>query len=224
MSATTFDQTEREQIRKLYGMPLAELDKASFKKIQRELRAKFHPDNFEHLENEAVKEMATEKFQEIERLSGKIEQYLGGAIPAPRMEQQKEGGDYRHPDAQFAGKRLKIEILTANKDLKYHLFGTQYRWLEFGDKFKIPSTKASIVIDEGHHGRRVGFQESIRMFLTFDEEDSIETMIQWMFSKIQGSVNTLIIDGETVLVEEQEIINAVKRATYLRIGTSSKEE
>lgn len=116
-----------------------------------------------------------------------------------------------HPNAVFAGKSIKIEVITSDKDLKYHLFGSQYRWLEYGDSFNIPSTNASIVIDEGHLGRRIGFQESIRMYLTFSEEDSIDVIVDWLFDSIDERVNTLIVAGETVPVDREAIINAVKK-------------
>ncbi len=218
MAATTFSTKEREEIRKLFGVPLEEMDEASFRKLHRELRSKYHPDNFEQFGNEAIKEMATEKFQLIEGLSEKIENFLSGSAPNIPLSAQEEAGDYMHPDAVFAGNKIKIEILTADKDLKYHLFGTQYRWLEFGDSFKIPNTKASITIDEGHRGRRVGFQESIRMYLTFDEQDPIDAIVAWLFGKISGRINTLLVAGETVEVEEEAIAVAIKKETYLRIG------
>ena len=219
MTAITFSSKEREEISKLFGVPLEEMDKATFKKLQRELRSKYHPDNFEQFDNEAIKEMATEKFQRIESLSEKIENYLSGSTPTRPIVTQNDRGDYLHPDAVFAGNKIKIEILTADKDLKYHLFGTQYRWLEFGDSFRIPNTKASITIDEGHRGRRVGFQESIRMYLTFDEHDSIEEIVAWLYGKIAGRINTLLVAGETVVVEGDAIIVALKKETYLRIGS-----
>lgn len=222
MPTTTFSPKERDEIRKLFGVPLEEMDTESFKKLHKELRAKYHPDNFEQFGNDAIKEMATEKFQLIESLSEKIGNYLGGNPLKSPVLQQPEKGDYLHPDALFAGKKIKIEILTADKDLKYHLFGTHYRWLEFGDSFKIPNTKASITIDEDHRGRRVGFQESIRMYLTFDENDSIEEIVAWLFGKIEGSINTLLVAGETVLVEVEAIEIAIKKETYLRIGFSDK--
>ncbi len=222
MATTTFSSQEREEIRKLFGVPLEEMDNALFKKLRKELRAKYHPDNFEHFANEAVKEMATEKFQQIESLSERIGAFLDGSLPQRAVTDEK-AHDYWHPDALFAGKKIKIEILTSDKDLKYHLFGTQYRWLEFGDRFKIPATKASITIDEGHRGRRVGFQESIRMYLTFDEHDSIEEIVGWLFGKIEGRLNTLLVAGETVLVEQVAIENAIKKETYLRIGADNQD-
>ncbi|MEZ4962401.1 MAG: J domain-containing protein [Saprospiraceae bacterium] len=217
MRATTFSIKEKEDIRKIFGKPLEELDLETFKKIHRELRSRYHPDNFEHLDNEAVKEMATEKFQTIEALSEKIEAWLTNSQPAGSG-YQTNVSDYLRPEAVFAIKRLKIEILTSDKDLKYHLFGTHYRWLQFGDSFKIPNTKASIVIDEDYAGRRIGFQESVRMYLTFGEGDSIEDMADWLFGKIQGRATSLLIAGNSVKVEPFEIVNAIKKESYLRIG------
>ena len=219
MATTTFSTKEKEDIRKLFGVPLEEMDAEIFKKLHRELRYKYHPDNFEQFDNEAIKEMATEKFQLIEHLSVKIGSHFGNAGLAQPLA-KPSGSEYMHPFAIFAGKHIKIEVLTADKDLKYHLFGTHYRWLEFGDSFKIPGTKASIVIDEAHKGRSVGFQESIRMYLTFDENDSIEEIVAWLHGKITGRINTLLVTGETVLVEQEAIVVAIKRETYLRIGPS----
>ncbi|MBI5917377.1 MAG: hypothetical protein HY842_18570 [Bacteroidetes bacterium] len=217
MPASTFTIKEKEEIRKLYGLPLEQLDLETFRKIHRELRAKYHPDNFEHLDNEAVKEMATEKFQAIELLSQKMEAWLANAPPAASG-YQTDVADYLRPDAFFAIKRLKIEILTADKDLKYHLFGTYYRWLQFGDSFKIPGTRASIVIDEDYAGRRIGFQESVRMYLTFGEEDSIEDMVEWLFDKVVGRATKLLIAGEAVDLDPEKIINAIKKESLLRLG------
>jgi hypothetical protein len=161
--------------------------------------------------------MATEKFQTIERLAEKVEAWLTNSQPASNN-YPSDVADYLRPDAVFAVKRLKIEILTSDKDLKYHLFGTYYRWLQFGDSFKIPNTKASIVIDEDYAGRRIGFQESVRMYLTFNESDSIEDIVNWFYSRVQGRASKLLIAGETVAVELQDIVHAIKKESLLRIG------
>ncbi len=217
---TTFTIQEKEEIRKLFGFPLELLDLETFRKVHKELRLKYHPDNFEHLENEAVKEMATEKFQGIETLAGRVEAYLSGEKPAVST-YQTDMADHLRTDAVFQGKKLKIEILTADKDLKYHLFGTFYRWLQIGDSFKIPNTQGSIVIDEDYAGRKIGFQESVRMYLTFGEADSIEDMVNWLFGKIEGRANKLLVAGDAVEIDPEKIVNAIKKETVLRIGTAS---
>jgi len=217
MTAVTFTIREKTDIQKIFGVPLEALTLDDFKKILRELRAKYHPDNFEHLDNEAVKEMATEKFQAIEQLAARVEAWLSNSQPTAAG-YQTDVADHLRPDAVFAVKRLKIEILTSDKDLKYHLFGTHYRWLVFGDSFNIPGTKASIVIDEDYAGRRIGFQESVRLYLTFGEDDSIEDMVHWFFGRVTGRAGKLLIAGEPVEVDEQEIIHAIKKESLLRLG------
>ncbi len=220
MPTVTFTIQEKTEIQKIFGVPLEELTLENFKKIHRELRAKYHPDNFEHLDNEAVKEMATEKFQSIETLATKVEAWLTNSQPATSG-YQTDVADHLRPDAIFAIKSLKIEILTSDKDLKYHLFGTHYRWLQFGDSFKIPGTGASIVIDEDYAGRRIGFQESVRMYLTFGEDDSIEDIVSWFYGKIEARASRLLIAGDAVEVDEQQIINAIKKESLLRLGPAA---
>ena len=215
-----FTIQEKEEIRRLFGLPLEQLDLETFRKTLKDLRSKYHPDNFEHLDNEAVKEMATEKFQAIESLASRVEAYLSGEKPAGSS-YQSNVNDYLHPDAVFTGKKLKIEILTSDKDLKYHLFGTYYRWLQMGDSFKIPNTGGSIVIDEDYSGRRIGFQESVRMYLTFGESDSIEDMVNWLFGKIEGRANKLLVAGEVIELDPVHIVNAIKKQTLLRIGAAA---
>jgi hypothetical protein len=219
MATTTFTIQEKEEIRKLFGLPLEQLDLDVFRKAHRELRSKYHPDNFEHLENEAVKEMATEKFQSIESLAARVEAFLSGE-KSTTTTYDSNVEDYLRPDAVFAGKRLKIEILTSDKDLKYHLFGTFYRWLQMGDTFKIPNTGGSIVIDEDYSGRRIGFQETVRMYLTFGEAASIEDMVDWLFGKIHGRADKLLVAGEIIEIDAEKIIRAIKKETILRIGAA----
>lgn len=212
-----FSPQEKSDIEKYFGSSVEELEQSEFEGTLRKLRAKYHPDNFEQFENEAVREMATEKFQAIEKLAEKMKAYFDGTlISAPKAE--KRAHNFMHPDAIFAGKRLKIEVMTSNKDLKYHLFGTGYRWLTFGDSFQIPETEARIHIDEDHRGHRVGFRESIRMYLTFDESDSISSIVNWLYPRIVKDASTLLVVGEAVEVNAQAIETAIKKHTLLRIG------
>ena len=152
MTKDSITQSERESIQKYWGKPLEELHPEDFKKIHKQLRAKYHPDNFAKVEDETILEMAKDRFQLIEALAEKLEAFFKGQLQADNLK-----ADAFHPDAQFAFDRMKIEIITSEKDLKYHLFGTRYRWLVYGDKFKIPNTKGAYqivalhFINLGHH-------------------------------------------------------------------------
>lgn len=207
-------ETDKEAIRRYFAMPLEELDEETFKRTLKALRAKYHPDNFEKFEDEAVREMATERFQQIEDLARKIEAYLAGNILGTAALSTEPAEVFMHRHAVFAAHNLKVEILAADKDLKYHIFGSSYRWLQMGDRFKIPDTGASIIMDENHVGTRIGFHETIRMYLTFRKEDSIEKIVEWLFPYIASGANTLLIEGEKVAISPFNIFYAIRKRTF----------
>lgn len=213
MSSNSWTAADKAAIQKYYGQSLDELRPEEFNKIRKQLRAKYHPDNFEKFDDETIREMATERFQAIEALNQKIEWHFEGKLTAGASHERAF-----HPNAQYAFDKLKIEIITSDKDLKYHLFGTFYRWLVYGDKFKIPDTKASIIIDEDHQGSSIGFRETIRMYLTFDTTDSVDTIVDWLFQKINGRADSLIIHGDLVDAKYETMLRAVKQTTFLQIG------
>ncbi|MDX1939964.1 MAG: hypothetical protein SFU99_05385 [Saprospiraceae bacterium] len=212
----TITEKDKEAIQKYFGVPFEELDAEQFKKVLRELRGKYHPDNFEKFEDETVREMATERFQQIEELAEKMEAYLTGKMPTANFS-QAERETFMHQHAIFAANKLKFEVLTTDKDLKYHLFGAMYRWLQFGDKFKIPDTNAFIIMDEDHRGTSVGYQESIRMYLTFDENDSIEKIVEWLYPRIQGRAKSLLVAGEKIEIEPFGIFYAIRKRAFQRV-------
>lgn len=214
-----FTENERNEIHDLFGQYPESLTPDSFKQALRDLRARFHPDNFEKYGDETVRQLATERFQRIERLAARLEAWLQGErleeTPSTRPSNTDPLNDLR---ARFAFREMKIEVRTGDKDLKYRLFGTFYRWLQLGDKFKVPDTpNAFIVADEGHLGRSIGFTESIRFYLTFGEEDSLETIVRWLYERIQGSAEALIIEGDLVPVEYDRILLAVKQRSFRRL-------
>lgn len=208
---------EKESIVKFFGKPIEELNPHSYRQLLRELRARYHPDNFEKFGDETVRELATEKFQIIEHLASRIEEHF----KKDPNTHSADWEDYLQHDARFAFDRMKIEINTADKDLKYHLFGTYYRWLVYGDSYKIPGTRAQITIDESHQGNSIGYRETIRMYLSFGENDSTEDIVRWLFTKIEGRADSLIIHKELVQVDFNAILIALKRQSYLSIGMSA---
>ncbi len=211
-----FTEQDKEAIQKYFGATLEELDMARFEELLRELRSRFHPDNFEKFDDEAVREMATERFQLIEALATKLQTYFteGVSLNATLRTDQEP---FMHPNALFRGNRLKIEIITSDKDLKYRLFGARYRWLKFGDTFKIPGTEAALTIDEDYAGASIGYQESIRMYLTFDEQASIEAIVDWLYSHTQGQVRTLLVAGMPVPLDPFSLFRAIRQRAFLRV-------
>lgn len=216
-----FSEQERQEIRELFGARPEVLTPETFRKTLRDLRAKYHPDNFEKFGDDTVRQLATERFQRIERLAEKIETWLSDGLvknehPATANEER-----ISDPQARFAFNEMKIEIRTGDKDLKYHLFGTFYRWLTLGERFKIPGTNAFLIADEEYVGRNIGFVESIRVYLTFEEDDSVETIVSWFFDKIAGCADALLIEGEVVPIGYEAMLLAVKRRSLKLIAAEA---
>jgi hypothetical protein len=216
MSENPITEQDRQNIEKYFGKPLSELTDDEFRLMHKQLRQKYHPDNFAQFDDETVLEMAKERFQAIEKLAEKIKFYLSN---------QGTGGEQVSSETerpQYAYDEMKIEIRTENKDLKFRLFGTSYRWLERGDKFKVPGTGAYLIIDDGHVGTSIGFRETIRMYLTFGVGDSLDEIVNWLYLRIEGQASSLIIAGEVVQVDLQEMSRLIRRKSLLQIGPTKE--
>ena len=212
-----FTAQEKKNIQKYFGQSIQELDRAAFDRKKKQLRAKFHPDNFAKYDDETVVEMATERFQALEALMQKMTNFMDGKIPpAPTASEPSEM--YRHHAAVFAARKLKIEIITRNKDLKYLLFGRRYRWLMYGETFKIPKTDATLVMDQDHRGTTIGYQESVRFYLTFGEKQGIEPIVDWLFGGVAEAGTKLLIAGDKVEINRAAITAAIQQHTFLRLA------
>ncbi len=204
---------DRKAIKEFYGIEIEALELATFEKLHKELRKKYHPDKFERYDDAIVREMAHEKFQKLETLGEKIRKSLatGG------NQKTDTGEDILNKNAVFAFDNMKIEILTRDKDLKYRLFGSYLRWLEWGDRYTIPDTKASIIMDENHRGVSIGFTESVKMYLTFNQDDNLEEIIRWLFQRIEGNAHAVIIEGQRIPVDLNQMLSLMRRKSFLRI-------
>ena len=207
-----FTKDERDKVTEYFGKIPEELTAEEFEQKHRELRAKYHPDKFEKYSDDVVRMLASEKFKEIELLADKIQKYF---LAKKNFETTERKDGENQP--KYAYNELKIEIVTKEKDLKYYLFGTHYRWLERGDKYKIKGTNASIIIDANYANRSIGFNESIKMYLTFSETDSLEIIMGWLFHQISGYSTLVILEGKPVKVDFEELLSAVKSKTILRL-------
>ena len=216
MAGTSLTPKEIEAIEKYFG-PLQDLSPDKFKITKKQLMAKYHPDNFEKFEDDTILEMATERFQEIETLANKVELWLDRKSNTQGIFEK-----INHSDAIFSFEKMKVEVLTKHSDLKYHLFGSKYRWLAFGDSYQIPDTKAKIITDESHQGKRIGYMESIRMYLTFGPEDQVEYIAIWLYSKLKGRASSIIIEGKRLDIDLVQINHAIKQRAYK--GLSSPDD
>jgi len=214
MEHIIFTPDERNKIAEYFGKKPEEITLEELELKHRELRARYHPDKFEKYSDDIVKELARAKFTEIESLAEKIKKKLLADKKNGSIDNELFG-----LNPQFAFNKLKIEIITKEKDLKYYLFGTQYRWLEKGDKYTIKGTKATIIIDANYSGRTIGFTEGIKMYLTFTESDSLEEIFAWLFFNIVGYATSIIIGGKSVKIDYYEMLLAVKQKTFLKLGS-----
>ena len=209
---------DHEDIQKYFAAPIESLRPEGFKKTLKQPRAKYHPDNFEKFEDETIQEMAKERFQRIEELAAIIEVYFHKGT----LDSKTKEGDNTKPIfsdlAIFAANKLKVELITSDKDLKYHLFGTRYRWLTYGDRYKIPNTTGSLIVDGNHQGTRIGFNETIRMYLAFDEQASVDDIALWLFNNLEGQQAKLIIEGNITEISEATIKQAIRQASFIRLA------
>jgi hypothetical protein len=160
--------------------------------------------------------MAVEKFQQIEALCNKAKYYLENKFTSTGNSED-EDSSFLDASAQFSFDGMSIDIITSDKDLKYHLFGTSYRWLEQGDKFKIPKTEAYIRIEADYRGNAVGFKETIKMFLTFGINDSVKEINEWLYNKIEGRASSLIIEKNIVPIDLNEMNYFIRKKSFLKL-------
>jgi hypothetical protein len=209
---------DKELVQKYFEQSLESLDMETFKKVRNQLRLKYHPDKYEKYEDEVVKEMMLEKYQEIETLCQKVKGYLENKIP----QNGQNLGDsevFMQENAQFSFEGMAIEVITSDKDLKYHLFGTQYRWLEKGDKFRIPNNKeAFLTIKVDYKGINIGFTESIKMFLTFGVNDSVADIVEWLYLRIVGRASALIIEQTRIPIDINEMNKYIRKKAFLQLS------
>lgn len=210
--ANAFSIDEKKLIEKYFGVPVDDLTPETFKKERKKLMAKYHPDKFQHFDDETVMEMATERFQQIQSLIEKIDQYFDGKVTLSLEDK------IRREDAIFAFDKLRIEIITNDKELKYDMFGTYYRWLTFGDSFKIPDSSAFLIMEGEHRGHQIGYVETIKLFLTFGVNDSVEDIVAWFFQSIEGRAKSLIIAGKKIPVEYDAMLMAIRRKAFLQLA------
>lgn len=120
--------------------------------------------------------------------------------------------------AQYSFEGMYIEVITRDKDLKYHLFGASYRWLEAGDKYKIPKTQAHIRIEANYRGNVIGFNEAIKMYLTFGVNDSISEIVEWLYKGIEGKATSLLIGKNIVKIDVNEMSYYIRKKSFLQLG------
>jgi hypothetical protein len=203
---------ERERIQKYFGRELSEINNDNFKSLKKEAQRKYHPDKFAHFEDETVLEMAKDRFQEIERLSQKLEAYLSGAASAAPMAEDPEAD----PNVAYRSDGMDLEIMTSDADLKFRLFRSRY--IERGDEVRIRGTKAKLISLADYGSRSAGFRENVKLRLAFGPQNDLSQIVEWLFRHISGVTSNFVIEGKIVPIEPYEILKAIRRESIKELG------
>ena len=55
----------------------------------------------------------------------------------------------------------------------------------------------------------------------FEEDDAVETIVTWLFEKIAGRADALLIESEMVPIRYEAILTAVKKRSFKQLATSN---
>ena len=212
----TITASDKQHIQKYFGSSLEELTFTDFQQKHKQLRVKYHPDNFAKFDDETIHEMATERFQLIEELAEKLKAFFEEKQKVTVAEKESEIVATTVQN-RYAYDDLKFEIITRNKDLKYHLFGKFYRRLSWGERYQIPNTGASLIMDNNHVGNAIGFNETIVFYLSFAASESVHDIAEWLYKNIVGQATSLLISKEWTPIDLLAIRRAIERKTILEI-------
>ena len=207
---------------KHFEIPLEEISPEDYEKKKRKLRLKLHPDQKDAHDDEEYAEFINNRFVQFQSLCEKAEAYLYKKEEGISQYGIEEA--YLREDAVYSADGLPIEVITRDKNLKYEMFGSRYRWLERGEKYPIPQTDAFIRIEQDYRGSGVGFSEYIKMYLSFGTTQNLEPIIDWLFDKIKEKANGLIIQGNRIDIDKFQMGIFIKKTTFLQLASGKKEE
>lgn len=203
--------------KKYFDLDLEKISEETLKEAHKNARKKYHPDNFTKFEDETVLEMAKERFQQIEVLASKLQDYLQNRKTLEDLQNQMQEGK-TGSQVFYATEGIHIDIMTSDKNLKYQLFRT--RIIYKGDYAIIPGTKARLIsLLDFSSVAATGFRESVKVLLAFGTEDSISDIVQWLFSHISGRTSSFVIEGKVVRIDPYEIRKAIEKHTILELGS-----
>ena len=211
------NQEDLSDLKKYFNLELNDLTDAKFREALKEARKKYHPDNFSKFENEVVLEMAQETFKKIEVLSKKLEDYLQyrksfDENPLIRPD------DPRVQRGTYATEGIHIDIMTSDKRLKHQLFGSGFIYR--GDSAAIRGTKAKIYSLSDHSSvANMGFRETVKVLLAFEETDSVYDIVNWLFTRISGRTTSFVIEGKVVRIDPYEILKAIQKHSLKELGS-----
>ncbi|HEX2618417.1 MAG TPA: hypothetical protein VHL57_12800 [Flavobacteriales bacterium] len=189
-------------------VPIEDLSITDLREGRAAIHRKYHPDRFGYLKDEALDKLLHDVYVDVQARLRRVEAELlraGMELPDGHVAKGRT----------ISVEALRIEVVTQDKELKYRLFRTRYLSLDEGRRIPIPGTGAFLVATSDSNGREIGFQESIRMFLTYHPTDPLKDIVIWLYLGIAGHVRSLWIDGERVEVDPEVMYSAIAKRSLL---------
>ena len=212
----TLTDQEKSLLKKYFESDLADLDVDDFKKKKKLLQARFHPDKYEKYDNEEVREMAKEKYQSISQLCERVEAFFNGddIVKVKSSSSSSSSSPFGSMGMEiYATEGLLIEIVTKDKELKYRMFGSGLKWMLHGEAYIIKETNAKIRLWDTSGQRAMGFNETIKLTLSFSDDDDIQVIIDWLFTQVMTAVDVLIINKEKVAINRDAVSQLMRKST-----------
>lgn len=191
----------------LFRVPVEDMTSEVVQEKRHLFHKQYHPDRFAYLDDTELNKLLNEVYRDMLDRLRRVEEHLL---------RSDHGLMHRKPgDPELSAVDLEIQLITQNKDLKYVLFGSYYRWLSKGERFRIPRTDATLTSSGNHRGNAIGFNENIRLYLTYGTQDRLDEIVIWFYTRIVDQVSALWIDDKRVDVEPRAIFNALARMKLL---------
>lgn len=192
----------------LFKVPVEDLDAETIRQKRHLFHKHYHPDRFAHLKNAELDALLNEVYRDMLDRLRRVEEHLLRTGHELHVDRDKT--------PPLSAVDLEIQLTTHDKDLKYRLFGSHFRWLERGERFRIPGSNATLTSPGAHRGNVVGYNEHLHVFLTYGSGDPLDEIVIWLYSRIVGVVSALWVDGQRVEVEPRAMFNAMARMKVLK--------
>ena len=62
------------------------------------------------------------------------------------------------------------------------------------------------------------------MYVTFGINDAVEDIVDWLYDRLHGRANSLLIEGESISVDRNELLRKIKKTSFLQIAAGDVSE
>ncbi len=191
----------------LFRVPVEDMTPETVQEKRHLFHKHYHPDRFAHLDNAELDKLLNEMYRDMLDRLQRVEEYL--------LRNSHDLHPEKARQVPLSAVDLEIQLITSDKELKYRLFGSMTRWLDRGERFRLPRTNATLTSSGRHVGNAIGFNETIPLYLTYGHGDPLDEIVIWLYTRIAGHVSALWVDGARVDVDPKAMFNAMARMKVL---------